>query len=416
MKVFVRRFVIFILVIFSIFLISCSVSESNKEISQSIYVGEALQIEVDDAYDLSSSDESIATVSTTGIIKGLSAGTATIIVSNNSSSIYEITLTVYDDSTTLALVTDCKQTIAVGEKVQVEASVTNSEEVYAYTYSSNDTTIATVSSTGVITGITGGICTISIKAIGTTTITKELLVYVKNESESGEVITNVIENITYEINGDIDLTSLNTTITNIVSTYKESIVGVSNYQYYNRQLVEMSIGTGFIFDCKENSGVYTYYVLTNQHVVEDNVKLKIYFGYDDKYVDATLINSNASLDLALVSFTSSEVYTLLKLGDTSSVSEGDFAIAIGNANGYEYFGSVTFGVISYVNRELDGETSVFLQHDVAINPGNSGGPLLDMKGYVIGINTLKIVDDEVDNMGFAISIDTVKKYLETVSW
>ena len=82
------------------------------------------------------------------------------------------------------------------------------------------------------------------------------------------------------------------------------------------------------------------------------------------------------------------------------MSVGDFAIAIGNSNGYEYYGSVTFGIISYVDRTLDGEISTYLQHDVAINPGNSGGPLLDINGKVIGINTLKIVEDEIDNMGF----------------
>ena len=118
--------------------------------------------------------------------------------------------------------------------------------------------------------------------------------------------------------------------------------------------------------------------------------------------------------MAVLTFKSTEDYEVIPLGNTSDVNQGDFAVAIGNANGYEYFGSVTFGVISYVNRELAGEEAVFLQHDVAINPGNSGGPLFSLDGKVIGVNTLKIVDTDIDNMGFSISIDVVKNYLATL--
>ena len=141
----------------------------------------------------------------------------------------------------------------------------------------------------------------------------------------------------------------------------------------------------------------------------------IYFGYDDEYLNATYIASNESLDLAVVSFESNKEFEVLELANAEEVSVGDFAIAIGNSNGYEYYGSVTFGTISFVNRKLSGEAATFLQHDVAINPGNSGGPLLSIDGKVIGVNTLKIVDDEVDNMGFSITIDVLKKYIDSLN-
>lgn len=68
-------------------------------------------------------------------------------------------------------------------------------------------------------------------------------------------------------------------------------------------------------------------------------------------------------------------------------------------------------MISYVNRTLSGEKSNFIQHDAAINPGNSGGPLFNLKGEVIGINTIKLADEDIDNMGFSIALDTILKFL-----
>ena len=92
-------------------------------------------------------------------------------------------------------------------------------------------------------------------------------------------------------------------------------------------------------------------------------------------------------------------------------------IAVGNPDGYEYYGSVTFGVVSgperYVSTDTDGDDTVdfsaeYIQHDVAINPGNSGGGLFTLDGKLVGINTLKLVDDSIDNMGFAIPSNVAK--------
>ena len=68
-------------------------------------------------------------------------------------------------------------------------------------------------------------------------------------------------------------------------------------------------------------------------------------------------------------------------------------------------------MVSYVNRSLRGESAIYIQHDAAINPGNSGGPLFNLKGEVIGINTIKLADTDIDNMGFSITIDVVKEFL-----
>ena len=96
-----------------------------------------------------------------------------------------------------------------------------------------------------------------------------------------------------------------------------------------------------------------------------------------------------------------------------TVKNGQFVIALGNPTGYEYYGSATFGMISYVNRKLTNETANFIQHDAAINPGNSGGPLFNLNGEVIGINTIKLADEDIDNIGFSVAIDTIRHFLSS---
>lgn len=396
-----------------------SMNEENVE--NIINVGSAIQLKSKLAGCVwSSSNSEIASVDSNGIVYGKSAGNV-IIYAKVNDNVSEIKIKVVSNSTEKYLVVEGKQTINIDEKVTLVPTVMNSNEAYTFTFVSNDNSVATVESTGIVTGINSGICTITVKAIANDTISKDVIIYVKQEKTEGSEVTNVINNISYEVTGSIDLTMINEKTVKLVNDVKNSVLGVSNYQYVqsspygSKVLAEASVGTGFIFKkdlMGDNS--YQYYVLTNHHVVKNNTSLKVYLGYDDEYLDAILVDSNENLDLAVVTFNSTKAFDLIKLGDIETVSEGDFAIAIGNSNGYEYFGSVTFGVVSYVNRVLTGEEAKFIQHDVAINPGNSGGPLFNLKGEVIGVNTLKIVDDEVDNMGFSISIDIVKNYLFTL--
>ena len=84
---------------------------------------------------------------------------------------------------------------------------------------------------------------------------------------------------------------------------------------------------------------------------------------------------------------------------------------MGNPVGYQYYDSVTLGIVSFNERSMENEDAMFVQHDAAINPGNSGGPLFNIYGELIGINTLKIVTLDVDNLGFAISLTTINAYI-----
>ncbi|MFR2253992.1 MAG: S1C family serine protease [Clostridium sp.] len=160
-------------------------------------------------------------------------------------------------------------------------------------------------------------------------------------------------------------------------------------------------------------------IVTNNHVVQDTVSLKITF-VDDTAVDAVIKGTDTDTDLAVISVPldqipqeTKEKIAVARLGDSDGLKVGQGVIAIGNALGYGQ--SVTVGYVSALNREIktsDGNTRVLLQTDAAINPGNSGGALLNMKGEVIGINAAKYSSTEVEGIGYAIPVSGVQEILD----
>ena len=160
-------------------------------------------------------------------------------------------------------------------------------------------------------------------------------------------------------------------------------------------------------------------IVTNNHVVQDTVSLKITF-VDDAAVDAAVKGTDTDTDLAVISVPldqipqeTKEKIAVARLGDSDGLKVGQGVIAIGNALGYGQ--SVTVGYVRALNREIktsDGNARVLLQTDAAINPGNSGGALLNMKGEVIGINAAKYSSTEVEGIGYAIPVSGVQDILD----
>lgn len=172
------------------------------------------------------------------------------------------------------------------------------------------------------------------------------------------------------------------------------------------QDVATGSGSGFIIG-QNNEQVL---IVTNNHVVEGAETVTITFA-DKTTATAVVKGTDSSSDLAVVAIKlsdlSSETKSHIKiaaLGDSNNLKVGEMAIAIGNALGYGQ--SVTVGYISALEREVSIEDSsmTLLQTDAAINPGNSGGALLNTKGEVIGINSVKYSSEEVEGMGYAIPI------------
>ena len=159
-------------------------------------------------------------------------------------------------------------------------------------------------------------------------------------------------------------------------------------------------------------------IATNNHVVEDADTLSVCF-VDDQAYEATVKGTDADNDLAVIAVKLSDIsddtmsqIKIAEIGDSDQLQVGEQVVAIGNALGYGQ--SVTTGIVSAVNRQLEDSDSEngFIQTDAAINPGNSGGALLNMQGQVIGINSAKLASTEVEGMGYAIPVNTASPIFE----
>ncbi|WP_238988846.1 S1C family serine protease [Calorimonas adulescens] len=217
--------------------------------------------------------------------------------------------------------------------------------------------------------------------------------------------------------------SVSDLISSVAEKVSPAVVSVSNMALVNSNFqikyVEQGSGTGVIFD---KNG----YIVTNNHVVEGAKRIEVGLTNGKKVV-AKLIGTDSKTDLAVLKIDETNL-PVATFGDSDKIKVGQLAIAIGNPLGEQYAGTVTAGIISGINRVLNvGDTKLkLIQTDAAINPGNSGGPLVNSKGEVIGITSVKLVStggssnpfdifgfgtpsgNPVEGMGFAIPINDAK--------
>ncbi len=180
-----------------------------------------------------------------------------------------------------------------------------------------------------------------------------------------------------------------------------TVICAVNKNFYGQITESVSLGSGFVVS-KDG------YIVTNAHVVEGGSEYKVRF-YDGTEANALLIGKDTTCDIAVVKINPNNKLVPVSFGDSKSVRIGDFAMAIGTPSSEDLFGTMTFGVISGLNRKISVtnsqgqtvKTMSLLQTDASLNPGNSGGPLFNMNGQVIGINTMKLSDD-FEGIGFAI--------------
>ncbi|WXR62136.1 trypsin-like peptidase domain-containing protein [Peptostreptococcaceae bacterium AGR-M142] len=221
---------------------------------------------------------------------------------------------------------------------------------------------------------------------------------------------------------DIDFENISTTdykspIVKVAKEAESSVVSITNnsisYDFFDNQYLSTELGSGVIFNISDEK----IFILTNYHVVEDSKKLAV--SLKEKNYEAEFVGGDKESDLAVISLDKKNIpndvaSTLkpMKFGDSDNLQIGETAIAIGNPLGYS--NTVTVGVVSAVNRKisLPDKSLEVIQTDAAINPGNSGGALTNINGELIGINTVKIADKQVEGIGFAIPINKVKPIVE----
>lgn len=222
--------------------------------------------------------------------------------------------------------------------------------------------------------------------------------------------------------GTIQPVTLNNNITDIANNVGPSVVSIYNTKVVSTFLGDYDqsgLGSGVIFK-EDNEKVY---MVTNCHVVDGATSLAVNFLGNTK-VEGELIGQDATTDLAVVAVRKENLdadtlsgIRIATLGDSEQVQVGQLAVAIGTPMEAAFNNTVTVGVISAINREVQvdaSRTMTLLQTDAAINPGNSGGALVGPTGEVIGINTIKLVDSSVEGMGFAIPINSVKPVIEEI--
>jgi len=232
---------------------------------------------------------------------------------------------------------------------------------------------------------------------------------------------NPVENF---VSTTYDLSSFEEAILDMLETARKGVLGIIAISDYSG-----GTGSGVVY---KKEGTSTYYMVTNEHVVvhtestvntdstvteTQHVATEIIIEFEKNGLlfeisqDVTLLGYDATTDLAVIRFESDEDFTVIPFGDSYEVEVGQTVFAIGNPLGFEYYGTVTSGIISGEARYMkDGSfDATLLQHDAPISPGNSGGALLDINGNLIGINNRKIVLEDVSNIGFAIPVNTVKR-------
>ena len=170
-----------------------------------------------------------------------------------------------------------------------------------------------------------------------------------------------------------------------------------------RALRQEQSGTGFLVD---KNG----YIITNNHVVSrvDHIKVKVH-GDTAEY-RARVIGTDPETDIAVLKIDVKAPLTPVTIGNSESVQVGDWAVAIGSPFGLE--ASVTAGIVSALGRDIGGNLQLqrFIQTDAAINPGNSGGPLLNIRGEVIGVNTMIATQSGgYQGIGFALPMNMVAR-------
>ena len=202
----------------------------------------------------------------------------------------------------------------------------------------------------------------------------------------------------------------------MIENVSKSVCGISKLSNAGKSVLsmatetELGLGTGIIVS---SDG----YILSNSHVTGERFST-CYVTIEEKDTyKGTVVWSDSELDLSLIKIKDNN-YLPANIGDSEKIRVGETVYAIGNPIGYQFRRTVTSGIISALNRTIklqendeDVYMSDLIQTDATINPGNSGGPLINTKGEVIGVNSVKITSAE--GIGFSIPIDVIKPVIDS---
>ena len=228
------------------------------------------------------------------------------------------------------------------------------------------------------------------------------------------IVEPFLEGDTVNINVDEEAASV---VEAVAKKVTPSVVGIrttTSYISFFGDEEASGEGSGVIF--REDG-----YIITNYHVIADAMsgrngsKIEVFLGdAESTPYSATVVGYHISADLAVIKINAKNL-PKVDIADSSKLNVGQYVITVGNPGGLEFMDSVTYGVISGLDRKATTDDAVALiQTDAAINPGNSGGALVNTKGELVGINSAKIVAEEFEGMGFAIPSNTVVEICDSI--
>ena len=260
--------------------------------------------------------------------------------------------------------------------------------------------VAIIVSCSLLGGITGsGVTYLMLKNNNTST-----------DQNKQNVVNNIdTTDVSFKKDGNLSITEAFQKVAPAVVTV--STKGVATFNGFFQQEVE-GIGSGFIIN---EDG----YILTNYHVIEGAKEVSVTLS-DNTTVSAKVVNYDENQDVAMLKITDENVKVpaVAELGDSNALQQGEEVIAIGTPLSADLSQTVTNGIVSALNRNVETESGVVLnliQTNASINPGNSGGPLVNTKGQVVGINTMKMSGENTEGIGFAIPINDISDKIESLS-
>ena len=234
-----------------------------------------------------------------------------------------------------------------------------------------------------------------------------VFMFLGNNNTESNLQQPILQGNNVNINVDEEATSV---VEAVATKVTPSVIGIrtttSVMSFFGNQQ-SSGEGSGVVY--KQDG-----YIITNYHVISDAIgnsssKIEVFLESDKdaESYEASVVGYNISSDLAVVKINATGL-TPIEIADSSDLKVGQYVITVGNPGGLEFMDSVTYGVISGLNRIMSSDSEIpLIQTDAAINPGNSGGALVNTSGKLVGINSAKIVSEEFEGMGFAIPSNTV---------
>lgn len=204
-------------------------------------------------------------------------------------------------------------------------------------------------------------------------------------------------------------------LTQVITQVDSAVLGIRN----QTSATSFPWGSAVVFASSGVSPLFTYYAITNQHVIENNNQageVRVYFD-EFTYVSGLILGSDTQTDIAVIEFQSERELYVAPFADVDLIQRGELVISMGSPLGPDFFNTTTQGIVGgnprYIVSAAFALAVKVIQHDSAINPGNSGGPVFNLSGEIVGINFLKSIFTNIgvplEGMGYSISADVAER-------